>query len=373
MSSRHSAAIADFLEISRGSIPKDYEVKWYSKIPVQAIVAQQVVGKVPMQYKMDVKRKALDDVMAEVRSTLKDVRKGGFDAAPWLKYGRYDKQRDALVDQMVDDIKERLRGDAGVTAEMLYNNRVNVIKAVTAEVQQQKKAVEGFLNKSENKGKDLSVLKVRWRTEGQKVTDTMSKVLSDKFKENIAVSAEMEKELSVLRSDMMQCARDRVTAIEKEDKMQWTSPEYYVERDTMVQAMIDSTIDLFDKKNRLSEGFLRINHRKIVTVFEEGIEQNSQAIEARMHDMVEQTKSSSVPFLLSGRRAQRVLDERGGEAKDLDVVQDITSRFGDSVEELCKVERVKERAKSVAAGLKSAREAEAVHAAAKKVEEKRTR
>lgn len=110
----------------------------------------------------------------------------------------------------------------------------------------------------------------------------MSNVLSRKFKENIVVPVEKEKQLLALKSEMMGCARDRLKAIEKKDKMQWTSPEYYVERDTMVQAMIDATIDSFAKKNSLSEGFLRINHRKIVTAFEEGIEQHSKAIGERM-------------------------------------------------------------------------------------------
>lgn len=52
LSSKHSAAIVDFLETSRGATPNVYKVMWYSKMPVQARVAQQVVGKVPMQYKV---------------------------------------------------------------------------------------------------------------------------------------------------------------------------------------------------------------------------------------------------------------------------------------------------------------------------------
>lgn len=77
--------------------------------------------------------------------------------------------------------------------------------------------------------------------------------------------------------------------------------------------------------------------------------------------MVEQTKRASAPFFRPGRRAQHVLDERIGEAKDLDVVDDISSRFSGAVVDLYKIERARLEAKTTAVGLKSAKEEEAVH------------
>lgn len=232
LSLKYNSAITNFLTTSRGAIPDRYQIKWYSKLPVHLQVAHQVLGKVSPQYNANVKRAALDDVISEVRVLLKEPSKGGFAAVSGLFYGKYTEQRDAVVDQMVDDLKERLRRDAGVTAEMLYNNRANLLGLVKSEVQQHKKVIADFLNKLENKGKDLSDLKERWKAEGAKVTDAMSQSLSRKFKENITVAAKAESALESLKADMMNCARGQIKATEKKGGLPRTSSKYHVERDT---------------------------------------------------------------------------------------------------------------------------------------------
>lgn len=142
----------------------------------------------------------------------------------------------------------------------------------------------------------------------------------------------------------------------------------------MVQVMVDQTIDSLAKKNRLSEGFLKINHGRIVESFKGAINHNAKSIEARVEEMVGQTKSSYVPFIFPGMRAQKVLRERVGEDRDLDVVEDIAVRFGQAVKEICKGDVAQKEAQRAVGGLSGARlGVEVSNPAATKVQEKGTR
>lgn len=320
ISKRQDVAVREFLKAHRDAwFGKGEEVstaQGHKEVSVVEKVAANMMSFKPTEDK----EKAIGELLGDVESMLKDSRQGGIRAATWLTREWHDQQRNAVVDQLIEDIRIKLMADPSITTEMLYNNRDGLIEAVKEAVELNKDFAKDFLGRKENQTHQFEDIKARWQEECAGITTSFVQRMSDTLKENQDVAAEREGELEVLREKMEQHVKANIDAIKKSGMGAWLGTgEYNVERDVMAAEIADQACKALEERG-LSFGELKKDHEAIMKSFEESIQKHAQAIEEKLEKIVEIGATT-------GDKARRAIRERQSEEKDANIADEIAASF----------------------------------------------
>lgn len=289
------------------------------------------------------KADAVSHLMKEVRATLVDSAKGGFKAATWMGREWHDQQLNAIVDQMVSDMAQRLSDNNDITTEMLYNNRDGIMQAVKTQVTENAESVKEFLDKEENQTLKLDDIKGRWKTEGAEVIDSMVESVTATLKENQAIAAERSKALSNLEQEMFEEAKKTIPAIQKAHYIRrLNSPDYHQERDQMAILVAKQAVEYLGE-DEISAGVIKRDHDAIMEKFRTSLAEHGTEIQGRLQAVEDEKEYSGG---MSGSAvAREVLEHRTGEERDVDIAADVAAKFKHSAEEIVRAESAKMKAK----------------------------
>ncbi|MBP9791703.1 MAG: hypothetical protein KBC27_00630 [Rickettsiales bacterium] len=303
------------------------DAKGFKEVPIAEKVAQD-----SMKFEStEEKEGAVDNVMDDIRGMLKDSQQGGVKAATWFTREWHDKQRDAVVEKMLEEIKVRLMRDPKITTEMLYNNREALVEVVKDQVQVNKDAVKYFLDKKENQDQDFEAIKDRWSSECAGVTSNFVKKISEKLEENVDIESERAVLLSEFRQQMEQHVKETVSAVKKTGVGALVgSGEYHFERDVMAAEIADQACKALEDRD-LSYGALRRDRESIMQSFEHSLQEHAKGIATKLEQIVE--------VGATGKKTEAAIRERKGEVTDVNVADYIADGFSRSVAAVMEVQK----------------------------------